>query len=204
MKIGLLVLLSIVLAAAVAHAAIYEWTDSDGVVHFTDNRANIPGKYRNKAKRLKRYEEHPAKGGTEPQRQGSRTIPQPTPQGAPSAAPSSTAPSTTPRQAPQPTPETVDHSFTPGGHDEQWWRERFGTLREELKSLQEGLATKQAQLIELRRQRTIYQRGSDREAINALQGQISADEARINEVLNKITALELDAARAGVPTDWRQ
>lgn len=202
MKICLLVLLaSVVLAAPAAHAAIYQWTDSKGVVHFTDNRANIPAKYRSKAQRLKRYEEHPAKGGTESQRQGSKTIPQPTAQGA--APTSSPPPSTTPHPAAQPAPAAAD-TFSPGGHNELWWRERFSTLRRELKSLQDGLAQKQAQLIEVRRQRTIYQRPGDREAISAAQGAISADEARINEVLNKITALELDAARAGVPTDWRQ
>jgi hypothetical protein len=203
MKICLLVLIAgMVLAAPVAHAAIYRWTDSKGVVHFTDNRANIPAKYRSKAQRLKRYEEHPAQAGAEPQRRGSKTIPQPTSQGAP-GSPSPPPPSATPPPAAQPAPAAVD-TFSPGGHNELWWRERFATLRRELKSLQDGLAQKQAQLIEVRRQRTIYQRPGDREAVSAVQGAISADEARINEVLNRITALELDAARAGVPTDWRQ
>jgi chromosome segregation ATPase len=44
-------LLAGVLAMAnVALAGVYEWTDSQGGVHFTDNADNIPAKYRNKAR----------------------------------------------------------------------------------------------------------------------------------------------------------
>ena len=34
----------------VALAGVYEWTDSQGGVHFTDNADKIPAKYRNKAR----------------------------------------------------------------------------------------------------------------------------------------------------------
>jgi hypothetical protein len=44
-------LLAGVLAIAdVALAGVYEWTDSQGGVHFTDNADKIPAKYRNKAR----------------------------------------------------------------------------------------------------------------------------------------------------------
>ena len=36
--------------ATVAFAGVYEWTDGQGGVHFTDNADNIPAKYRNKAR----------------------------------------------------------------------------------------------------------------------------------------------------------
>jgi hypothetical protein len=36
--------------ATVALAGVYEWTDSQGGVHFTDNADKIPAKYRNKAR----------------------------------------------------------------------------------------------------------------------------------------------------------
>jgi hypothetical protein len=90
----------------------------------------------------------------------------------------------------------------PGGHTEQWWRERFAALRGELKALQGGLQEKQAKLAELRRKRAIYVRIKDREAVNAMQAEVSADEARISELLTQIGTLEQEAAKAEVPAEW--
>lgn len=90
----------------------------------------------------------------------------------------------------------------PGGHGERWWRDRFASLRAELKTLQDARKQKEQQLLELQRKRTIFQRAKDRAAVNAMQAGVASDEARIGEVLNKITALELAAARAGVPAEW--
>ena len=111
---------------------------------------------------------------------------------APAAAP---APKAAPRAA-------AKQRLAPGGHDENWWRDRFGGLRGELKALQDARKQKEQQLVELRRKKTIFQRARDRQAVNAKQAEIAADEARIGEVMNKITALELAASRAGVPSDW--
>jgi hypothetical protein len=38
--------------AVVAHAADYEWTDSQGGLHFTDNLDKVPAKYLNKVRKL--------------------------------------------------------------------------------------------------------------------------------------------------------
>jgi hypothetical protein len=48
MRISFL-LAGILAMATVALAEVYEWTDSQGGVHFTDNADKIPAKYRNKA-----------------------------------------------------------------------------------------------------------------------------------------------------------
>lgn len=167
-----LLLLSL-LVPSLACAAFYEWTDAAGVVHFTDNRSNIPKQYKDKARRVEVSE--------------------------PAAGTAISAPEPAPRSAPAPKTAT-----SPGGHDEHWWRDRFKALRAELKALQDERSGKEQQLVELRRKRTLFQRARDREAINAMEAQISGADARISEMLNRIAALELAAAQAGVPVEWRQ
>lgn len=90
------------------------------------------------------------------------------------------------------------------GHSEQWWRQRFAALRERIKALQDALPAKQTQLAELRRQRTLYQRSRDREAMNALEASIAADQTAIGELRDQLEALDQDAARAAVPSEWRR
>lgn len=114
-------------------------------------------------------------------------------------APAGGATARQPASPPQPEPDLS----APGGHTQQWWRQRFSALRAELKALQDGMPQKQEKLVELRRQRTIYQRGRDRAAWNEMQAEISADETRIGELQKQIAALELEASRAAVPTEWR-
>lgn len=112
----------------------------------------------------------------------------------PPSVPAATPPREEPRaSAPPP---------TPGGQGERWWRDRMAGLRNELKTLEDARKLKEQQLVELRRKRTIFQRARDRQAVNAMQAGIAADEARIADVLNKITALELAGTRAGVPAEW--
>ncbi|QXE91830.1 DUF4124 domain-containing protein [Geomonas subterranea] len=164
-------LMLILLTPTVARAAFYQWTDADGVVHFTDNRSHIPKQYREKAHRVDVSDTAPAVVTP-----GNEVVTRPAP------------------------PTTVE----PGGHGESWWRERYKSLRTELKALQDERAGKEQQLVELRRKRTIFQRARDRAAINTMEAQVSTLDARISEMLNRIAALELAAAQAGVPVEWRQ
>lgn len=177
MRFALLVLLVVLSSAAsFAQAAFYEWIDADGVVHITDNRNKIPKKYQPKARRLELPEElGPAMA----------------------APPAPQAPTQPPTRASGPQTE-------PGGHTQMWWRERFASLRSELEKLQGALPQKEAKLVELRRQRVIFTRARDREAVNAMESEISADEARITELRSQIEALDQEAARAGVPAEWRR
>ena len=170
-KVLLSLLMLSLLLPVLAVAAFYQWTDTNGVVHFTDNRKNIPKQYQDKAQRVDV-----------------------------SDAPASVLPSTeaAPRQAP---PKS---SVYPGGHDERWWRERFRALRGELKNWQDARAGKEQQLVELRRKRVIFQRARDRQAVNTMKAEIASDDAKISDMLNRIAALELAAAQAGVPVEWRQ
>jgi hypothetical protein len=48
----LIMLTGVMIMVAAADASTYEWTDSQGGMHFTDNAKSIPAKYRNKAREL--------------------------------------------------------------------------------------------------------------------------------------------------------
>ena len=158
-----------------AHAAFYQWTDGKGVVHLTDDLDTIPKRYRDRAKTLKSLPKGPAPAG-----------------------PAATAP-----RPPSPPQETKPQP-SPGGHPELWWRQRFASLRGEIKTLEDALPQKEAKLVELRRQRAIFTRARDREAVNAMAAEISSDEARLFELRKEVEALEQEASRAGVPPEWRR
>lgn len=176
MKLVIPVLLLLILSAVPrVYAAFYQWTDDDGVIHLTDSRKKIPKKYQKKAKELN------PPGNSAP------------------AAPAASAP-----KGPEELPPAAAAPPTPGGHPESWWRERFASLRSELKTLQEGLPLKEVRLAELRRERRIYFRARDREAVNEMEAAISADEVRIAEVTRELETLEAEAARSGVPAEWRR
>ena len=103
-----------------------------------------------------------------------------------------------------PHPPVVESEPLTGGHPEEWWRARYGSLREELQSLREAQPAKQKKMLELRHKRTVFSRGSDREAMNGLRDEIAADEQRIAELTDQLQRLDAEAARAGVPADWRR
>jgi len=106
--------------------------------------------------------------------------------------------------------KTETESITPpaqklfGGHDEKWWRSRYKALRSEMKRIQNSLPEKKDHLIQLRRQLYIFSKPSSRIAYNDMNAEIGNDEARINELQKEITDLDGEAARAGVPLEWRQ
>lgn len=166
------VLLLSLLAPVPARASFYQWTDSDGVVHFTDDRKKIPKHYQDRARRVDVSD----KAGQPPPATDGAVRSEPKPQKA----------------------------FEPGGHNESWWRDRYKNLRSELKALQDGRTRKEQALQELRRKRTFFHKASDRQAINVMEADIASDDAKISEMLNRIQALDLAAAQAGVPLEWRQ
>lgn len=174
---GLRVLLIAVLLSAPAgylHAAVYQWEDSSGVVHFTDSPDQVPGKYRKKAVERRDFERVEQQPSTAAQDQAEKG-----------------------RQ-----PESVSDSDD--ARRELQWRDRFSQPRREIKALKYGLAVKRDRLAELRRQRTLFQRTSDRVEYNRLEAEISDDERRIAELEAQLSNLENEASRDGVPLEWRR
>ncbi len=91
-----------------------------------------------------------------------------------------------------------------GGHDGMWWRSRFTSLRDEIKGIQDGLPGKREKFTTLHRKYVIYSKPSDRVASNEINAEIKRDEARIEELQKQLAELDGEAAKAGVPTEWRR
>ena len=159
----------IVAVAAEVPAATYQWEDSKGGMHFTDNPDNIPKKYRGKVRELE------------------------------SIAPSATS------IIPDTAPVQPSSSVTAGRtQDETVWRQRYASIRGELASIRERIATKKEKLQELRRQRTLFHKVSDRLAYNDLEREIGQDEDRVSQLEKELADLDVEAAREAVPLEWRK
>jgi hypothetical protein len=107
----------------------------------------------------------------------------------------------------EPAPRHVEPQVPPtppAGQSENWWRQQFSALKGELQLILDGLPAKEEELTQLRRKRIIYSRGSDREAVNAMVAEISADQKKIGELQNSLDALDLKATNEGVPIAWRR
>jgi hypothetical protein len=172
-----LLLLGIMVMVGAAHASTYEWVDSQGVMHFTDDSDKIPFKYRNKVRQL---DLAPVPGEKE-------------------------LPPAQPQQ--QPAVETIpavdEAKSLYGGHDATWWRAGFKARRDEMKTIQEALPDKKEKLNVLRRKRNLYQKSGDRTAYYDLLVEIEKDEARIKELQGQLADLDAEAAKSGVPQEWR-
>jgi hypothetical protein len=180
MKFLLLVLLPVFLLAFPVCAAVYEWKDENGVVNFTDDPANIPAKY------LKRVKKRPSITVESPV-----SVPPPASEGSEKSPVEEQGPSR-------------GNKVLFGGHDEQWWRNEFSTIRNEMKVIQEKLPGRNEALAQARRKFTIYQSPQYRKAYYDLLGEIQMDEARLTELGGMLEALETEAARAEVPLEWRK
>jgi uncharacterized protein DUF4124 len=173
-----LLLIGLMVMVAVAHAATYEWVDSQGVMHFTDDPDKIPVKYRKRARQLDLT---------------------------PVAVEKEQAPGQLQRQPVVETVPAVDKAKSLyGGHDGMWWRESFKVRRDEIKTIRANLPNKKEKLNVLRRKRIIYQKPGERTAYYDLLAEIEKDEARIKEVQNQLADLDNEAAKSGVPQEWRQ
>ncbi len=90
------------------------------------------------------------------------------------------------------------------GHDEDWWRSAFGSLREERKNIEDALPAKRDALEQARRMLTIYTFPRNRQAYYDQLAEVDKDEARIRELDDQLEKLDIEASKAGVPFDWRK
>jgi hypothetical protein len=158
---------------SVAWATVYEWVDVGGVVHMTDDPDKVPEKYRGVMK-VKEIDPR------------ANTIPADRPQ-IPAASPGAGQQETDLR----------------GEHTRGWWTATFKDARDNLKRLADEIAVKKTNLENLRRQRTLYQKPSDRAAYYALLDDIAAQEERAKELQKNLDDLGSKADASGVPESWR-
>lgn len=174
------ILMAFFLSAFPVCAAVYEWKDDNGVVNFTDDPENIPAKY------LKRAKKRPS-------------ITVESTESSPAAVPGGREKAPAAQQL---SPDKKEVLF--GGHNEEWWRSSFNNTRNEIKAIQERLPGKKEELNAARRKVTIYPFPQYRKAYYDLLGEIEKDEARIGELGGVLETLDIEAAKAGVPLDWRR
>ena len=156
-----------------AWADVYEWTDEQGAVHFTDNPERVPAKYRQKVQ----------------QRESITGEPRPT------------------QAQPEPTvraPEALPQQELYGGHDLNWWRKEYRSLRTAIDGLSAEMAKAQEDVTVARRKKLILQRERDRETLSQKREALAAKESRLGELQKRLDDLESAAARAGVPARWQE
>jgi len=162
-------------------AAVYEWKDNAGVLHFTDDPKKVPSRYRDKVQKRDMGGDETKKDATPPV----QVIP------------------STPTPPIQPPPSAQPRADMLGGHSGGWWRNRFASLKTQIAALQGGLSGKEQRLNDVRRKHLIFQRPQDRTAANELASEIDRDQTRMKELEAELAALQQDADRAGVPPEWR-
>jgi hypothetical protein len=157
-------------------AAVFEWTDDKGVVHFTDNPERVPAKYRHKAR-----ERESISGET-----------------------SATAPESPQQAVPAPAPPAPVKPELYGGHDLDWWRNEYRTLTKAISAATDDLAKAKEDLGAARRKKMIFERTRDREGYVQRKTDVEARENRLADLQKRLADLESAAARAGVPPRWQE
>jgi hypothetical protein len=109
-----------------------------------------------------------------------------------------------PQQAKSPNSSVDSTTSAYGGHDENWWRSRFQSIREDIKKIQENLPAKRDRLMELRRIRMMFGRRSDRIEKQDLLTEIKNDEERIVTLQKELADLDTEASKNRVPLEWRK
>jgi Domain of unknown function (DUF4124) len=167
---------TVLLICTAAWATVYEWVDSQGVVHLTDDADKVPARYR----KVMKVREIGA---------GENILP--------ASEPNATTPSS--GASLQEGREVLLY----GGHDMKWWMDSFKEARENLKKLNDKIADNKKNLEELHRKRVLYQKPSDRVAYYALMDSIAKDEEQVKVLEKNLLDLQSSADAAGVPQNRR-
>lgn len=173
------------LAPCALAGAVYQWTDADGAIHFTDDPGKIPKKFRDTVKEIRPPDEPSEPEGTpssEPEAQ-SRTQKQPEPASEPE--PSQVAPS-----------EPVDSR----GHNQEWWRQRVQEWQDKKADAQAKLADAQERLGQ---ERFLNATTGNMKRIQEISAEVEMYEQQIREAENMLTEVLPDEARkAQAPPGW--
>lgn len=160
-------------------AGVYQWTDSQGVVHFTDDPGKVPKKYHDTVQEVQPPD-------TEESDDASPTA-KPTP-------------------GPRPTPDSDRGQYTPSepvdahGHTREWWRQRVQEWQETKTNAQVKLADAQDRL---GRERFLNATTGNMQRIQELSAEVAMYEQQIREAETMLTDVLPDEARkAQAPPGW--
>ncbi|TWJ17055.1 DUF4124 domain-containing protein [Geobacter argillaceus] len=172
--IGGIVLLLLVAASGSVLGQTYEWTDTGGVVHFTDNPDLVPRKYRESVRVRESL-----RGTVEEQ--------------SPKQQPT-----------PGTVAEPPKGELLYGGKPFSWWKARYRELAIERQGAVARLEELKGKDVAVKRKKLILQRASDRLAVKEVQEKIATQEELLKSIYEKIGTLEAEARRADVPPRWRE
>jgi len=162
--------------AAFAADVTYQWTDADGVIHFTDDAGKIPENFRDSAQEIR----HP----DEPKKK-------------PSPAPESESqPEIQPEHRRMIPSEAVDDN----GHNREWWQDRVQEWQSIKADAQAKLADAQEQL---GRARYLDSTPAQSKKVQEISAEISKYEKKIQEADSMLTdGLADEARQANAPPGW--
>jgi hypothetical protein len=194
-------LAALLLAQAARAEDVWVWTDASGEVHYTNESASIPEKYRSSARSLggekvkaeaKAEPPPPATGSTEPE---------------PKAPPAETA------QPQPPPPEPIEIAERAPEPDdkvtEEQWRSMFRKASERVRRSERQAQRTREALARLPGEdyTTSYdQRGNlvVNSRYQALKLQLGEDERALEDARENLHDLERAAAREAIPLEWRR
>lgn len=185
----LAVLLALVLPAFAG--AVYQWTDADGAVHFTDDPGKIPKKFRDSVQQLSPPDQPKEPAGPRSEE----------PEGGPPAEPEpGAAPKRESVSEPGPSRSLPSEPVDARGHNREWWRERVREWQAKKADAQAKLADAQERL---GRERFLNATTGNMQRIQEISAEVSKYEEDIREAENVLTDVLPDEARkAQAPPGW--
>jgi hypothetical protein len=166
------------LFVAVSHSrsgTIYQWTDEEGNVGFTDDPSKIPEKYRNSA-----IIEGETPAGQDGENRGGETPPADENPGLP--------------------PEQPD--LDAAGHDRSYWQNRIKDLRDQQKALMEK-KEKLEREINAMSNPLIYNTAQDKQLLQKNREEVKAIERQTDEIQHQLQDVIPDEARrSNAPPGW--
>lgn len=167
---------------AMAAGVVFQWTDADGGIHFTDDPGKIPKDFRDTAQEIRRPDEPKDPPSANPESES-----QPETQKKPASK--SARPSISPSEA-------VDSH----GHNREWWQQRIQNWQAKKADAQAKLADAQDRL---GRERFLGSTPGQTKRIQEISDEISTYEEQIRKADNMLTVGLPDEAReAHAPPGW--
>lgn len=180
-----LVLLGARVPDAVAAGGVYQWTDGNGAIHFTDDPGKIPKKFHDTVLELRPPDKEKPKGI--PSEEDPESVPTPESVSKPASEPER------PTMAPS---EAVDFH----GHNRDWWRQRVQEWQDKKTDAQAKLADAQERLGQ---ERFLNATAGNMQRIQDISAEVTMYEAQILEAENMLTdGLPDEARRAQASPGW--
>jgi len=187
--LSVMIPLFLAVAPCALAGAVYQWTDADGAVHFTDDPGKIPKKFHDSVQQLRPPDQpkEPKAAPSEESESAVESKPEAPPK--PASEPERVQPTTAPS-------EPVDAH----GHNREWWRKRVQEWQEKKADAQAKLADAQERLGQ---ERFLNATTGNMERIQDISAEVSMYEKQIREAENMLSdGLPDEARKAQAPPGW--